>query len=214
MDKINSQINASHIPSEKTQSALEVFCLRFPEISGKIFKSIDDQSLADCKGINRTIVKFFDEERFYWISIIQKYRENLEEFLEAWKAVIHKTPIETVKELANSTQQFFKIHSTTYQKQWSPLHIAAERGLLGFCKFITKRETNPKNGNGITAFQMAANQGHLEICLFIMEKLENKNPRDNNGLTPLHQAARNGHLKVCRAIMETLENKCEILGRA
>ena len=44
---------------KKAIQALEVFCLRFPNTSGNIFKIIDDQSLAECKGINRTLDNSF-----------------------------------------------------------------------------------------------------------------------------------------------------------
>ena len=206
MDNINTKIKATHTP---TKSMFEIFCLRFPDISGNIFQSIDDKSLVKCKGISKTIGKFSDEEKFYWIRIIQKYWKNLEEFSESWKTVIHQTPNEIVKELATACQQFFQFRSSRFEKQWSPLHVAAERGLLRLCQLITQRtgEINPRQGDGTTALHMAAQEGHLEICLFIMEKLENKNPEDNNGWTPLHSAAQEGHLEVCRAIMEKLENK-------
>ena len=208
MDNINTKITATHAP---TKSMFDIFCLRFPEISGNIFKNIDNQSLASCKGISRTTGKFFDEERFYWIRVIQKYWKNLDEFSESWKTVIHQTPIEIVLELANASHQFFQFRSSRYEEQWSPLHIAANLGLLGLCQFITQRtgEINPRQSDGLhwTALHMAAQAGHLEICLFIMEKLENKNPGDNVGWTPLHSAAQEGHLEGCRAIMEKLENK-------
>ena len=119
MGNINTKTKETHTP---TKSMFEIFCLRFPDISGNIFKSIDDQSLADCKGISKTVRKFFDDEKFYWIRIIQKYLENQWEFSKSWKAVIHKTPIETVKELATATQAFFQFRSARYEKQWSPLH--------------------------------------------------------------------------------------------
>ena len=177
-------------PKENHLSAFEIFCLRFPVPSGNIFKIMDDKNLADCKGISRTVRKFYNEERFYWIRVIQKYWKNLDEFSESWKTVINQTPKEVVKELANATQQFFK-HWSQSQEQWSPLHVAADRGLLRLCQFITERtgEINPRLNDGTTALEMAAEEGHLEICLFIMEKIENKNPGDNDGWTSFHSAA-------------------------
>ena len=196
-------------PKQNNLSNLELFCLRFPVVSEYIFKIINDQTLAKCKEISRTMRKFYNMERFYWIRIIQKYRENQQDFTEDWSAVTHRTPIETVKELANATQEFFQFDSSRYEFQLSPLHIAAERGLLGLCQFITQKtgEINPRVFEGTTPLHMAAYGGHVEICLFIMEKLENKNPGNNDGWTSLHYAAQEGHLEVCRAIMEKLENK-------
>ena len=48
----------------------------------------------------------------------------------------------------------------------------------------------------IPPLHMAANNGHLEVCRAIMEKVENKNPVDNNGQTPKEIAESRGHLMV------------------
>ena len=45
-----------------------------------------------------------------------------------------------------------------YQKNWSPLHIAAAQGHLEFCKYIIQKvkDPNPKRRNdGISAFHLA-----------------------------------------------------------
>ena len=57
MGKIITKIKKAHTPNEKALSEFEVFCLRFPITSGNIFKIIDDESLAHCKGISRTVEK-------------------------------------------------------------------------------------------------------------------------------------------------------------
>ena len=108
---------------ENYLSMFEIFCLRFPITSVHIFKIIDDQSLADCKGLSRTLRKFFDDEKFYWIRIIQKYLENQWEFSKSWKAVIHKTPTDTVKELTTAIQDFFKIRRKAKNKKTQILSI-------------------------------------------------------------------------------------------
>ena len=111
---------------KKARPVLEVLCLRFPAILRKIFRIMDDQSLAECKGINKIMKKFFDEERFYWIRVIQKYSKNLEEFSKSWNRVIQKTQTEVLKELANASHHFFQFRSSRYEKQWSPLHVSAD----------------------------------------------------------------------------------------
>ena len=82
----------------------EIFCLRFPIASGHIFKIIDDQSLADCKGLSRTLRKFLDDEKFYWIRIIDTYKEYFEGFEEAWREILYQSPLYMVKQLAISVQ--------------------------------------------------------------------------------------------------------------
>ena len=49
--------------------------------------------------------------------------------------------------------------------------------------------------------------GHLSICEYIMDKLENKNPGDNDGFTPYHSAAQEGHLSICQYFMDKIGNK-------
>jgi ankyrin repeat protein len=47
----------------------------------------------------------------------------------------------------------------------------------------------------------------LEICKYLVNKIDDKNPSDMNGWTPLHDAALEGSEKVCRLIMNKVENK-------
>ena len=47
----------------------------------------------------------------------------------------------------------------------------------------------------------------LEICRFIIEKVDVKNPANHNGLTPLHIAAEMGHFDLCKLIIANVSNK-------
>ena len=49
--------------------------------------------------------------------------------------------------------------------------------------------------------------GNLEICKYLINKIDDKNPSDENGWTPLHDAALEGSEKICRLIMNKVENK-------
>ena len=48
----------------------------------------------------------------------------------------------------------------------------------------------------------AAENGHVEVCLFLIEQGANINYIDELGRTPLHRAATNGHAEVCRLLLE------------
>ena len=49
--------------------------------------------------------------------------------------------------------------------------------------------------------------GKLEICKYLISKIDDKNPSDDNGWTPLHDAALEGSERICRLIMNKVENK-------
>ena len=53
----------------------------------------------------------------------------------------------------------------------------------------------------------AAQEGHTEICKFLIEIVEDKNPLNNTGLSLLHCAANKGHLETYKLIMEHFKDK-------
>ena len=69
--------------------------------------------------------------------------------------------------------------------QWSPLHIAAERGNLQLCKYIVKMTGDKQlsRKDSLTLFYLAAGKGHFQVCTFIMKNLENKNTANKRGNT-------------------------------
>ena len=48
--------------------------------------------------------------------------------------------------------------------------------MFELCKFIMSKteNENPKDQDGVTAFHLAAEKGHLEICTYMMECFEDK----------------------------------------
>ena len=61
-------------------------------------------------------------------------------------------------------------------------------------------DKNPATSHGSTPLYVTAQEGHLDLCKFILEKVTDKNPRDSEGRTPLHIAAYNGHLNIFKLI--------------
>ena len=84
------------------------------------------------------------------------------------------TPFEIVKELAIAVvYQCFR-WSITFkggQKQWSPLHIAAESGSLQLSKYTVKMSGDkyPRRKEGLTPLHQADVKVHFETYTFIME---------------------------------------------
>ena len=98
---------------------------------------------------------------------------------------------------------------------FTPLHFAARKGHSSIFKQIAFKveEKNPKSKNNfITPLHEAANNGKLDICIYILNHLKNSNdkiinPKDFTGRTPLHMAAGIGHLEICKSIIEMVEDK-------
>ena len=76
---------------------MDVFCKRFPHVIKTVLKNLDNKSLSRTKRASKEICEFLDNERFYWVRIINKYSDNFEGFEESWKEDIYKTPIEIVE---------------------------------------------------------------------------------------------------------------------
>ena len=184
---------------------MEELCCRFPHLGDLVLNNLDEQSLTNCQGASRIISQFVIKERFFWIRIIQRYYKNLSKFKRYWEMIIPRTSADTLKQLAITLHNVCKTKRKSGNTlQWSPVHIAAETGLISLCTHVYSKSDihqfenkNPGNKNGGTALHIAARKGHLEIYQFIMNKVEDKNPAANNGITPLHLAAMKGYLEIC-----------------
>ena len=57
-------------------------------------------------------------------------------------------------------------------------------------------DKNPKDRDDLTPLHLAAENGHIAICQFILNNVVYKNPHNKTGWTPLHWAAGKGKLYV------------------
>ena len=193
---------------------MEGLCKRFPLLVEMVFENLDDESLVKCKESSREINHHLQNQRFYWIRII-KTHGNFKEFADSWKKVVCKTPVETVKELALTVEEYwnFSDYPDFYRLglQLHPLHVAADRGHLNLCQHIVEKtgDFNPASQPfEATALHFAAYQGHLEVYQFILDNVDDKNPVDANRRDgPFFLAVKNNQLKFCRVIIKTVEEK-------
>ena len=139
-------------------------------------------------------------------------KNNFEIFLEAYcDIMVDKYGIGSLRDLSCDT----------------PLHIAIVLGHLTIVKEleeVKKKERGPENHKVKTPFHLAAEEGHLEECLAILNKQMNKtraenfeifleayceimvdkyykiSHRDFSGDTPLHIAAFKGHLTIVKEL--------------
>ena len=190
-------------------SVINGIILRFPNVAQDIFKELDNETVTKCRNVSRLWCDYLDDQKFCWVRMIQRYHTNMKNEYQQWKKVFKNTPVEFVKEISVTTQQFFKRDASRITFYWSPLHIAAGQGNLELCKRIFEKTKNiqPRFKYKWTALHVAVTQGHEEICEFLMENLEDKNPSDKNGTTSFHYAAERGLTNVCRLIIENIDDK-------
>ena len=97
---------------------MEDLSRRVPMVNRLILRNLNDRTLVSFNGASREINQVLDNEKFYWIRMMNKYNGNFKEFQGSWRKVISKTPVNTVKQLALAVDKFFKDRSTHYKKQW------------------------------------------------------------------------------------------------
>ena len=137
---------------------IQDLCKRFPLLGEMVFENLDDESLVKVKESSKEKNNHIQNQRFYWIRIIKKHGKYFKEFADSWKKVIDKTPVEIVKELAMTVEDYFNYslyNDDDYQLH--PLHIAAETGEVDTCRLIMKyvRHRNPPSADRVTPLHRA-----------------------------------------------------------
>ena len=161
--------------TESKHFELEELFLRFPLVGQLILINLDDQSLVKFNELSKELHHNDIKKRFVWIRIIKKYTLNFRNVHEEWKEIINKMPNEYLEKLANSTQEFSEAFLT---------------------KNIFKKDWFPVH--------IAAQQGDLKLCKFIVEKTGNRCSK--KGFAPLDLAARMGHLEIYKFFSQGIDN--------
>ena len=177
------------------QPSMDIVHKRFPHLTKNILKHLDIQSLNRSKEANRDMAKCLNNEKFYWIRIIEIYKENFEGFEEAWREILYKIPLDMVKQLAIAVQQFFK-HHTSKEFRVAPLHITADKGSLELCQYAFSKATD-KNPEGKLIIDLSPTVGFARFKFGTNYSLDGMNKT-----TPLHIAAMNGNLELCSLIID------------
>jgi ankyrin repeat protein/Ca2+-binding EF-hand superfamily protein/GTPase SAR1 family protein len=104
------------------------------------------------------------------------------------------------------TDKSASIHSPTYQKYATALHLACELGHTDIARFLVLQgKADVEAGDswrGQTPLSKACESGHLEVVrLLVLECSANVEGVDNDSLRPLHVACAGGHREVVRCLI-------------
>ena len=221
--KLEFDVDVEFSKKRKTNPfSLEVFFKRFPTLEEEICNQLDMQSLRAFTQVSKEMVDMRLECRFYWVRMVQCQLGSLyvEGIPKIWSNVIRRSPVEIVREFAQTIDQFYRFSSKNkfvfmgqipigrINIKCSPMHIAAERGNFELCQHVIGRleDKNPKEFFGETPLHWAAKEGHYGVSKLILENNSNKNPKDDKGITPAHLAAAGDNFELCKLIMDNLEN--------
>ena len=203
------KLNHEHEKSE--QPKLDQFTLRFPCLTEKILGQLDNETLERFKEVSRSLNMTVENQRIYWIRMIQNYTKKNNKFEKEWKEAVQKTPIESMKRIARAIWNNSDIRNLVcFDQVMSPLSIAASSGDLFLFKYLMEAKTEDfftsKFLNGNTPFHLAAYLGKHDICEVMIEKSKGI-PMDDFGYTPLHCAAEQGDFDICELFLKWLVDK-------
>ena len=171
---------------------------RIPHIFEQINELLDNKSLIKCKESSRIMRSIIDNQKsgkYVTTRMIQSYTKNPEELAEDWRIIFKKLPLKRLKEFGILVKDFYKSAASRFEENWNPIHIAAERGNIDFCKFFVKVSAT-KHYN-FPPLLFSAQGGHLEVSKFLFKEIEDKTHRTSlEQLTAQHLAAKNGHLEI------------------
>ena len=162
---------------------IDEIMIRFPIVFQGILNELDNKSLTKCRKVNKEWQIFIDNERFVLFRKLQKYRSNMEEFFEQWKKVTQNALKQTIREL-------FKVTLACCSLHWD------------------KRKRKKEQWSPL---HIAAEQGHLELSKYIIDKTGDTNSINKKGDSAFQMAAEKGQLEVCKLIIESLEDNKAVI---
>ena len=125
---------------KKNNSDLEMLFFRFPYLSTKVLKKLDNQSLMKLKQTSAEAYQFIENDKTFWIRKFKSFiKGKNKKYLFEWERAIKKTPMDMVRKLLKGVKKNRK------KKVLSPLHIAAEIGNIGIFKYIFNKVASSMN---------------------------------------------------------------------
>ena len=102
------------------------------------------------------------------------------------------------------------VRMTKFQQQWNkvleniPTQDAKE--IFVIIEIFFRYDLNRKKLQW-SPLHIAAEQGYLEFCKYIIEKTKDSNPTREDGITVIHMATLSGSREICELIINNLEDK-------
>ena len=102
------------------------------------------------------------------------------------------------------------VRMTKFQQQWNkvleniPTQDAKE--IFVIIEIFFRYDLNRKKLQW-SPLHIAAEQGYLEFCKYIIEKTKDSNPMREDGITVIHMATLSGSREICELIINNLEDK-------
>ena len=183
-----------------------------PHVFEMVSNDLDDQSLCSLKATSKTIYNAIERERLFWIRVVERYGANFVLFENSWNEVITKTPVEIIRKLAKTVQEFFVSFNFYYvsERQLGPLHVASVQGDLPLCQHIIEK-TSVKNPAGEFCIGTNSTREYVVGSKGIIFKITNVsgfyNENVNTRTTPLHIASVSGKLGLCKMILTSVIEK-------
>ena len=156
---------------------MENIGLRTPHILVQINDLIDNKSLIKCKEASRTMCSIVENlkcGKFLTTRRIQCYLKKPVEFGKDWRIIFQKLSAERLSEFGILVKEFYMAFPSRFEENWAPMHIAAERGDLDFCKFIAK--VSVTKSFKCPPLLFSAQAGHLEVSKYLFTEIDGINP--------------------------------------
>ena len=113
------------------QWKMENICIRFSHLSEKIFDSLDNENIVNCKETSQFWYDFLDGQKFVQIRIIMATVGKFHSIGKSWNKVLSSASTETIMVLRDAVNQFYKTDSELfYYNGLTPMHMAAATGNL------------------------------------------------------------------------------------
>ena len=167
-------------PTSKMDSAdmdvtIENLMFRFPHLSVTIFDHLNNQSLANCKLVNKNLNIYLGKQKFHQIRIIKETVKKFQELRQPWINIFKKANTETIMNFGCSVN-----------------------------KFYSKKGLNYLNYEGITPLHVVAGVGNVPLFDMILGNAQNKDPIDYLGFGTMMFAVGNGHIEIQEVQRELL----------